>query len=113
MKFVEPLTEAQREELEALRRAGATHRQRDRAHAVLLSAQGYPIAQLAVILGVERDAVGRWCKRLAGRRGGGADGSAQERASSPAGRPGRRGRAAGRDGGRSGQPQTAGSKKGG
>jgi transposase len=60
MKFVAPLSDAQREELESLRREGATHRQRTRAHAVLLSAQGYPIAELAAILGVERDAVGRW-----------------------------------------------------
>lgn len=70
MKFVTPLTDDQREELEGLRREGATHRQRSRAHAVLLSAQGYPIAELAGIFGVERDALGRWL--CAWGRGGAA-----------------------------------------
>ena len=34
-----------------------------RAHAVLLSAQGLCIEELAALLGAERDAVGRWLRR--------------------------------------------------
>ena len=60
MKFVKPLSDEQREEVERVWRGGATHRERTRAHAVLLSAQGRMIAELAEILGAERDAVGRW-----------------------------------------------------
>lgn len=67
-KVVEPLTEERRGGREALRRTGATHRQRNHAHAVLLRAQGHAIGQLAATLGGERDAVGRW---LAAWREGG------------------------------------------
>lgn len=57
---MKPLSDEQSRELELVWREGATHRERTRAHAVLLSAQGRPIAELAEILGAERDAVGRW-----------------------------------------------------
>jgi transposase len=60
VKFVKPLSDEQRQELEWVWREGATHRERTRAHAVLLSAQGRTLAELAEILGAERDAVGRW-----------------------------------------------------
>lgn len=60
MKFVNPLSDEQRRELEGVWREGAAHRERTRAHAVLLSAQGRSIAELSEILGAERDAVGRW-----------------------------------------------------
>lgn len=60
MKFVKPLRDEEKKSLEQVWRGGATHRERIRAHAVLLSAQGRPIAELAEIVGAERDAVGRW-----------------------------------------------------
>lgn len=60
MKFVPPLTETDRTALEVEYRQGATHRQRQRAQAVLLSARGYPLDQLADILAADRDTVSRW-----------------------------------------------------
>ena len=57
---MKPVNDAQRRELEGRWREGATHRERNRAHAVLLSAQGHAIAEVAQMLGAERDAVGRW-----------------------------------------------------
>src|SRR5215210_2408450 len=60
MKFVKPLSEEEKAGLERVWRGGETHRERIRAHAVLLSAQGRAIAELAQILGAERDSVGRW-----------------------------------------------------
>ena len=63
MKFVASLNDEQREELEQVRRLAGSHRERTRAHAVLLSAQGYRLGELAVIPGAERDAVGRWLAR--------------------------------------------------
>ena len=57
---MKPLSDEEKDGLEQVWREGATHRERTRAHAVLLSAQGRRIAELAEILGVERDAVGRW-----------------------------------------------------
>lgn len=60
MKVVKPLSDEEKNELKQLWREGETHRERTRAHAVLLSEQGRSIAELAEILGAERDAVGRW-----------------------------------------------------
>lgn len=63
MRFVKTLSDEQKEALEAVWREGAAHRERVRAHAVLLSARGYSIDELAEVLAVERDAVGRWLSR--------------------------------------------------
>ena len=60
MKFVSALAEADRSALKHLYRHGATTRQRQRAHAVLLSAEGYPLEQLAAILQADRDTVSGW-----------------------------------------------------
>ncbi len=57
---MKPLSDEEKNELEQLWREGETHRERTRAHAVLLSAQGRAIVELAQIFGAERDAVGRW-----------------------------------------------------
>ena len=54
--------------LEQLHRGGCSHRVRQRAHAVLLSAQGYSLDQAADVLRVDRDAVSRWLARW--ERGG-------------------------------------------
>jgi transposase len=59
-KFVPPLTEAERSALEELHRDGRSHRQRQRAHAVLLSAKGFTLGQLAEIFGVDRDTASGW-----------------------------------------------------
>ena len=63
MRYVAELSAAQQAELEAQWKAGATHRERVRAQAVLLSAQGLCLEELAALLGAERDAVGRWLTR--------------------------------------------------
>jgi len=60
MKYVSDLTEADRAALTQLHQAGRTHRQRQRAQAVLLSAQGFTLDQLAVICGADRDTVSGW-----------------------------------------------------
>ena len=59
-----------RQQLDGLHRAGRSHRVRQRAHAVLLSAQGYTLDQVADILRVDRDAVSRTLDRW--EEGGGA-----------------------------------------
>ena len=58
-RFVTALSEEERRQLEDLHRAGRSHRVRQRAHALLLSAQGYTLDQAADILRVDRDAVSR------------------------------------------------------
>jgi len=60
MKFVPPLTTADQQALEQIWRHGASHKERQRAQAVLLSARGYTLDQLADILSVDRDTVSRW-----------------------------------------------------
>jgi transposase len=63
MRFVTPLSPEQQQSLEQLHRAGCSHRVRQRAHAVLLSAQGYTLDEAADVLRVDRDAVSRWLGR--------------------------------------------------
>lgn len=60
MKAISSLTEADQAALEHLHRTGATHRQRQRAQAILLSANGFTIAQLTLIFGVHRNTVSEW-----------------------------------------------------
>ena len=60
MKFVPPLTAAHQQALEQLYRHGISHRERQRAQAVLLSARGYSLDQLADILSTDRDTISRW-----------------------------------------------------
>jgi len=62
-RFVAPLSEEERQQLDGLHRTGRSHRVRQRAHAVLLSAQGYTLDQSADILRVDRDAVSRTLDR--------------------------------------------------
>jgi len=59
-KFVSALTESQRTALEQMHLHGPTARQRQRAHAVLLSAKGYTLDQLADILRTDRDTISGW-----------------------------------------------------
>ena len=63
MKFVNSLSESEQAVLEQTHRVGATHRVRQRAHAVLLSAKGYSLEQLADIFSVDRDVVSSWLTR--------------------------------------------------
>lgn len=59
-KFVQPLTEAQREQLKEVMKSQAPQRTRMRAHAVLLSERRYSIDQIADIYQVDRDRVSEW-----------------------------------------------------
>ncbi len=60
MKFVSPLTEADRTALEKAHRGGTTHRQRQRAQAILFSAKGFTLEQIALACDVHRDTVSGW-----------------------------------------------------
>lgn len=59
-KFVNPLTEAQQQRLQEIQKNDSTHRTRMRAHAVLLSARGYSLDQIADIYQQDRDRVSLW-----------------------------------------------------
>jgi len=60
MKYISALTETDRIALQELHYAGKSHRQRQRAHAVLLSAKGFTLDQLADIFDADRDTVSGW-----------------------------------------------------
>ncbi len=60
MKFISVLAEADQKALEEMHREGKTHRQRQRAQAVLLSSRGFTLEQLADIFSVDRDTVSGW-----------------------------------------------------
>ena len=60
MKFVSPLTPADKEALTHLRSDGPAHRQRQRAQAVLLSAKGYTLEQIAAVLDAGPNTVSGW-----------------------------------------------------
>ena len=51
MKTAGTLSDSDRSALEVVHRQGATHRERQRAQAILLSSRGYGLDQLADILG--------------------------------------------------------------
>ena len=59
-KFVQPLTEAQREQLKDVMKSQSPQRTRMRAHAVLLSERRYSVDQIADIYQVDRDRVSEW-----------------------------------------------------
>ena len=60
MKYVEPLTEAETITLREASRYGPTLRLRQRAQALLWSAQGYAIKEIAALLAVHRVSVSSW-----------------------------------------------------
>lgn len=63
-KFVSSLSPDQRTALEQVYRCGKTHRERQRAHAVLLSASGQSLDQLALIFACDRDTISGWLGRF-------------------------------------------------
>lgn len=63
MKFVSVLNESEKETLEDLWHASPTFRVRQRAHCILLSAQGFRIPLLARIFNVDRDTVSACLER--------------------------------------------------
>ena len=60
MKHVSALSDAQRASLEHVHRYGSVHRLRQRAQAVLLSAKGFTLEQLAALCDVHPETVSGW-----------------------------------------------------
>jgi transposase len=60
MKFASSLTTEQHEQLQDLMKNSPTHRIRQRAHAVVLSAKRYSVEQIADIFEVDRDTISLW-----------------------------------------------------
>src|SRR4029453_4158587 len=59
-KFVQPLREAEREQLKEVMKSQAPQRTRMRPHAIFLSERRYSIDQIADIYQVDRDRVSLW-----------------------------------------------------
>jgi hypothetical protein len=59
-RYVSKLSETQREELEKPHPSSSSARVRTRAHAILLSSEGFTIEELMEIFHVERDTISRW-----------------------------------------------------
>jgi transposase len=59
MKFAH-LTDEQASALQVLHKSGKSHRERQRAQAVLLSARGMSLDQLAFVFECDRDTVSNW-----------------------------------------------------
>jgi len=59
MKFVQ-ITDEQSAALRVLHKSGQSHRERQRAQAVLLSARGMSLDQLAFVFECDRDTVSSW-----------------------------------------------------
>ncbi len=66
MKFIPPLTPAQKCALQELHKSGPAHRERQRAQAVLLSSRGYKIDQLADLFECDRDTISQWLDAFLG-----------------------------------------------
>lgn len=60
MKYISTLTAETQSKLEQLVKQGRTHRVRQRAHAIQLSARQYSIEALADIFSVHRNTVSEW-----------------------------------------------------
>jgi transposase len=63
VRYVQPLTEEQRELLEKTMKDDASFRARTRAHSLLLSSQGTTIKEIAKTYQVDRDTVSSWLKK--------------------------------------------------
>ena len=62
-RFVKTLTEEDYNKLVENHQKSENFRVRNRAHAILLSFEKYPIDEIAVICGVHRNTVSRWIER--------------------------------------------------
>ena len=60
MKFIKPLSDAERVTLQEAQRHGPNARLRQRALSLLLSAQGLRIPQIVELLAVDRDTLSGW-----------------------------------------------------
>jgi len=62
-KFIKTLSEEEMTKLVENYQTNDNFRVRNRSHAILLSAEGYPIDEIAVICKAHRNAVSRWFER--------------------------------------------------
>lgn len=62
-KFIKTLSEEEMTKLVENHQTNESFRVRNRSHAILLSAEGYPIDEIAVICKAHRNAVSRWLER--------------------------------------------------
>ncbi len=60
MKYISSLTDTDRAVLEKVHRTGATHRERQRAQALLLSAKGFTLGQIALACDAHPETVSGW-----------------------------------------------------
>ena len=63
MRYVQPLTENQRQTLENIRKHDPSSRARMRAHSILLSSRRLTIKDVATIYQVDRDTVASWIQK--------------------------------------------------
>ena len=63
MRFISPLDDQAQAALKHVMKTHTVHQVRQRAHAILLSAKGYKVKQLADIFEVDRDAITEWFDR--------------------------------------------------
>jgi len=63
MKYIERLDKDSKEKLTELMRSSTSHKVRQRAHAIILSARKHKIGLLADIFDVDRDTISDWLKR--------------------------------------------------
>ena len=64
LKFVKPLSEDIKQQLDNIYQSHQSFRVRQRAHAILLSNQGYTINQIQDILRADRDSISVWINRF-------------------------------------------------
>lgn len=64
LKYVQSISEEVKEQLNEMNASHPNFRVRQRAHAILLSSKGYPIARLQDIFEVDRDTVSIWLDRF-------------------------------------------------
>ncbi|MDP3022786.1 MAG: helix-turn-helix domain-containing protein, partial [Sulfuricurvum sp.] len=64
LKFVKTISEEIKEQLNQMYASHPNFRVRQRAHAILLSSKGYPIAKLQDIFEVDRDTISIWLDRF-------------------------------------------------
>ena len=83
MRFIKELSDSTQQELERLVKESPSHRERERAQAILLSHRGYSITKLSELFGVDRDTISAWFNRFI------RNGTSQLRDAAGRGRPGK------------------------
>jgi transposase len=64
MRYIQAISEPQRQELERVHKAGKSHQERNRCQCILLSSQGYEVQALAAVFGVSALSIYKWFNRF-------------------------------------------------